>query len=151
MRIRWTGGGSPGSIDAEVLDLMRALQAEMGMAILMITHDLGVVADMADEVVVMYAGRVVERCEVVELFEQSRHPYTRGLLESIPRKGLTKDKPLATIDGIVPSLLNPPVGCRFADRCASADELCVREDPMLDGAGTSGHLVACHHPLEVKA
>ena len=114
---------------------------------------MGVVAQMCDEVAVMYAGRIVELNEVGAVFERSLHPYTRGLLRSVPRRGVGRKGALPTIEGVVPSLLNPPSGCRFADRCwrrrelSGADqERCVQEDPTLatHGAGR----VACHFPLQ---
>ena len=135
------------TVQAQILHLMKQLQREFGTAILLITHDMGVVAETCDEVVVMYAGKVVERCGVVELFEGSRHPYTRGLLESILRPGRTRGAGVPTIEGVVPSLLNPPPGCRFADRCPRAEELCRRQDPPLEPV-SDGHQAACHHPLE---
>ena len=135
------------TVQAQILHLMKRLQAELGTAILLITHDMGVVAETCDEVVVMYAGKVVERCGVVELFEGSRHPYTRGLLDSILRPGRTRGAGVPTIEGVVPSLLDPPPGCRFADRCPRAEELCRRQDPPLEPVA-DGHLAACHHPLE---
>ena len=135
------------TVQAQILHLMKQLQRELGTAILLITHDMGVVAETCDEVVVMYAGKVVERCGVVELFEGSRHPYTRGLLDSILRPGRTRGDGVPTIEGVVPSLLDPPPGCRFADRCPRAEELCRREDPPLEPVA-DGHLAACHYPLE---
>ena len=135
------------TVQAQILHLMKRLQAELGTAILLITHDMGVVAETCDEVVVMYAGKVVERCGVVELFEGSRHPYTRGLLDSILRPGRPRGAGVPTIEGVVPSLLDPPPGCRFADRCPRAEELCRRQDPPLEPVA-DGHLTACHHPLE---
>ena len=135
------------TVQAQILHLMKRLQAELGTAILLITHDMGVVAETCDEVVVMYAGKVVERCGVVELFEGSRHPYTRGLLDSILRPGRPRGAGVPTIEGVVPSLLDPPPGCRFADRCPRAEELCRREDPPLEPVA-DGHLAACHYPLE---
>ena len=141
------------TVQAQILHLMRDLQRRTGTAVLFITHDMGVIAEMCDMVVVMYAGRVVERRPVIELFEQSRHPYTRGLLESIPRKGVTHKSELPTIEGVVPSLLTPPIGCRFANRChrhraLGADDRrrCLEDDPVLapDGSGW----VACHFPLD---
>ena len=140
------------TVQAQILHLMRELQRRTGAALLFITHDMGVIAEMCDAVVVMYAGRVVERRAVVELFEAPRHPYTRGLLDSIPRKGVAHKAELPTIEGTVPSLMQPPPGCRFADRCRhhaslGADERarCRTQDPALraDGAG----VVACHFPL----
>jgi len=140
------------TVQAQILHLMRELQHKSGTALLFITHDMGVIAEMCDEVVVMYAGRVVEHRPVVELFEAPRHPYTRGLLSSIPRKGVAHKAPLPTIEGTVPSLLTPPPGCRFADRCAhhrtlpgDAQQRCRSQDPALAPDGT-GH-VACHFPL----
>ena len=135
------------TVQAQILHLMKRLQAELGTAILLITHDMGVVAETCDEVVVMYAGKVVERCGVVELFEGSRHPYTRGLLDSILRPGRPRGAGVPTIEGVVPSLLDPPPGCRFADRCPRAEERCRRQDPPLE-ALADGHDAACHLPLE---
>ena len=135
------------TVQAQILHLMKRLQAELGTAILLITHDMGVVAETCDEVVVMYAGKVVERCGVVELFEGGRHPYTRGLLDSILRPGRPRGAGVPTIEGVVPSLLDPPPGCRFADRCPRAEERCRRQDPPLEPVA-DGHLAACHYPLE---
>jgi len=144
------------TIQAQILDLIRDMRKEMGTSVILITHDLGVIAETCDEVVVMYAGRVVERRAVVELFEAPRHPYTRGLLDSIPRKGVAHKAELPTIEGTVPSLLQPPPGCRFADRCrqhraldAAAQRRCRTEDPVLrpDGPATAEGWVACHFPL----
>jgi len=141
------------TVQAQILHLMRDLQQRTGAAVLFITHDMGVIAEMCDVVVVMYAGRVVERRPVIELFEHSRHPYTKGLLDSIPRKGVAHKAELPTIEGTVPSLLTPPMGCRFADRCRrfnalGADEQrrCRQDDPTLrpDRSGW----VACHFPLD---
>ncbi len=137
------------TVQAQILHLMKQLQRELGTAILLITHDMGVVAETCDEVVVMYAGKVVERCGVIELFEGSRHPYTRGLLDSILRPGRPRGAGVPTIEGVVPSLLDPPPGCRFADRCPRAEELCRREDPPLEPVA-DGHLAACHYPLEAS-
>jgi peptide/nickel transport system ATP-binding protein len=144
------------TVQAQILHLMRELQRKTGTALLFITHDMGVIAEMCDAVVVMYAGRVVERRPVVELFEAPRHPYTRGLLDSIPRKGVTHKAELPTIEGTVPSLLHPPPGCRFADRCrqytaldAASQRRCREQDPVLraDGSGDGEGWVACHFPL----
>jgi oligopeptide/dipeptide ABC transporter ATP-binding protein len=136
------------TVQAQILQLMKQLQQEFGTAIVLITHDMGVVAETCDDVVVMYAGKVVESCGVYELFARPRHPYTRGLLDSILRPGRSKDTPVPTIEGIVPSLLAPPVGCRFADRCARVATLC-RTDPPALATVSEGHLVACHLPLDV--
>jgi peptide/nickel transport system ATP-binding protein len=134
------------TIQAQILDLMRELKARLGAAIILITHDLGVVAEMAERVVVMYAGRKVEEAPVRELFRHPRHPYTLGLLASVPRLGATHgrtDAPrLAEIPGVVPSLREPIVGCAFAPRCTYATERCRREAPPLE-AKAPAHLAAC--------
>ena len=118
------------TIQAQILDLMRMLREETGTAIMLITHDLGVVAELADDVVVMYAGRVVERASVTTLFAQPQHPYTIGLLGSIARLDIEQDR-LAAIQGQVPNPLAPVTGCRFHPRCPFAYEQCLREDPPL--------------------
>jgi oligopeptide/dipeptide ABC transporter ATP-binding protein len=144
------------TVQAQILHLVRELQRESETAVLFITHDMGVIAEMCDAVAVMYAGRVVERGSVVDVFERPRHPYTKGLLASLPRPGHARKSPLATIEGTVPSLIAPPAGCRFAARCAHRRELdaararrCVEVDPMLPPAGD--HPVACHFPLDAGA
>jgi peptide/nickel transport system ATP-binding protein len=123
------------TIQAQILDLMRALKAETGAAIILITHDLGVVAEICDDVAVMYAGQLVEQAPVEILFERPEHPYTVGLLASIPRLD-RRAQELATIEGTLPDMTAPPPGCRFAPRCPFADEQCrvasppvVRIDP----------------------
>ncbi|MDA0335015.1 MAG: ABC transporter ATP-binding protein [bacterium] len=136
------------TVQAQILHLMKQLQQEFGTAIVLITHDMGVVAETCDDVVVMYAGKVVESCGVFELFVAPRHPYTRGLLDSILRPGRSKATPVPTIEGVVPSLLQPPAGCRFADRCARAVAQCHQDEPLL-ATVSDKHLVACHLPLEV--
>ncbi len=135
------------TIQAQILDLMRRLRAETGTAIILITHDLGVVAELCDDIVVMYAGQVVERAPVAALFAQPQHPYTVGLLGSIPRLDQRRDR-LAAIDGTVPNMTAPPPGCRFAWRCPFADERCRREaPPPVDVA--AGHMSRCWKaPLE---
>ena len=142
------------TIQAQILDLMRALKAKIGAAIILITHDLGVVAEMAERVVVMYAGRKVEEAPVRELFRHPRHPYTVGLLASVPRLGATlgrKDVPrLAEIPGVVPSLRQPIMGCAFAPRCAYAVERCRREAPPLE-AKAPGHVAACFESGRIAA
>ena len=134
------------TIQAQILDLMRELKSEIGAAIILITHDLGVVAEMARRVVVMYAGRKVEEAPVGDLFRRPQHPYTLGLLASVPRLGATLGRAepprLAEIPGTVPSLRDPIVGCAFAPRCAYATERCSREAPPLE-AKTAAHLAAC--------
>ena len=123
------------TIEAQILDLMRNLQSELGTAIIMITHDLGVVAEMARKVVVMYAGKIVEQAPVEDIFAEPNHPYTQGLLQSLPRvdKDATGEKHrLQEIPGIVPSLLNLPKGCKFASRCPKAMAVCEDEEPVLE-------------------
>jgi peptide/nickel transport system ATP-binding protein len=134
------------TIQAQILDLMRELKTRIDAAIILITHDLGVVAEMAQRVVVMYAGRKVEEAPVRDLFRHPRHPYTLGLLASVPRLGATlgrADPPrLAEIPGTVPSLREPIVGCAFAPRCAWAVPRCRTDAPPLE-AKSPGHLAAC--------
>ncbi|MCP5259813.1 MAG: ABC transporter ATP-binding protein [Rhodoferax sp.] len=129
------------TIQAQILELMRTLQQETGTAIVLITHDLGVVAEVADEVVVMYAGRVVERAPVQALFDEPQHPYTVGLLGSIPRLDTNQER-LTSIDGQVPAPAALPAGCSFAERCPFADARCRAESPALVDVG-SGHRSAC--------
>jgi oligopeptide/dipeptide ABC transporter ATP-binding protein len=119
------------TIQAQILELMGELRERLGMSILLITHDLGVVAEMCDDVVVMYAGRVVERGPVDDVFTSPQHPYTEALLQSIPMLGMTQAEPLRVIRGTVPSPLNWPVGCRFEPRCDYAFDRCREVDPPL--------------------
>ena len=119
------------TIQAQILDLLRVAQRETHAGVVMITHDLGVVAGLADRVAVMYAGRIVERANVDELFYRSRHPYTIGLLGSLPRPDLDKDEPLTPVEGNPPSLLNLPSGCPFAPRCPMAIDACRQAEPEL--------------------
>ncbi len=132
------------TIQAQILDLIERLQAELGMSVLMITHDLGVVAEVCEEVMVMYAGRIVERAEVAILFDHPRHPYTVGLLSSSPRLG-AKRAQLPAIPGMVPSPGQRGVGCSFAARCPRAEQRCRLEIPPLAELGT-GHEAACWNP-----
>jgi oligopeptide/dipeptide ABC transporter ATP-binding protein len=128
------------TIQAQILELLRRLQRDMKMSVLLITHDLGVVAENAKEVAVMYAGQLVERGPVREVFTAPKHPYTRGLLASVPRPGERPRTRLPTIEGIVPDLAALPIGCRFADRCSMVEPRC-REAPIalreLDGSRAS--------------
>jgi peptide/nickel transport system ATP-binding protein len=138
------------TIQAQILDLMRTLREETGTAIVLITHDLGVVAEFADDVVVMYAGRIVEQASVEALFADPQHPYTIGLLGSIPRLDLVQER-LATIEGQVPMRLASIRGCAFAPRCPFADARCREVAPPLTGVG-SGHLAACWNaPLAIPS
>jgi oligopeptide/dipeptide ABC transporter ATP-binding protein len=133
------------TIQAQILDLMRSLQGESGMATVLITHDLGVVAEMADRVAVMYAGEIVEETDVRTLFEQPEHPYTEALIGSIPTLGQVRDT-LAVIPGTVPNLIDLPRGCRFASRCRARVEhnldICTEQRPAL-GEIAPGHRVRC--------
>ncbi len=142
------------TIQAQILDLMRELKQKIGAAIILITHDLGVVAEMAQRVVVMYAGRKVEEAPVGELFRRPRHPYTVGLLHSVPRLGATRGRAeaprLAEIPGMVPSLKDEIRGCAFAPRCPFATERCRRETPVLE-AKAAHHLAACFESERVAA
>lgn len=118
------------TIQAQILQLMADLQRELNMSILLITHDLGVVAEVCDQVIVMYAGRIVEQGSVEAIFRNPSHPYTRGLMNSIPRLG-HKQEYLPTIEGTVPSLANLPRGCRFQDRCSKVHDKCREQEPSL--------------------
>ena len=138
------------TIQAQILDLLQDLQRRLGMAILIITHDLGVIAEVADEVLVMYAGKIVEQAPVDALFADPQHPYTIGLLGSIPRLDQEREH-LATIEGTVPSPNRQPKGCRFAPRCPFADRRCHEEPPPLREVGAD-HQVACWKaPVELSA
>jgi oligopeptide/dipeptide ABC transporter ATP-binding protein len=130
------------TIQAQVLALLRDLHAKFGMSLVLITHDLGVIAEMADRVLVMYGGEVVESASVVDLFDHAHHPYTEGLLRAMPRLG-AKEERLRTIPGVVPPPTAWPSGCRFRDRCSFAWERCEREHPPLYQIGTS-HTSRCH-------
>ena len=129
------------TIQAQILELLRDLQQRLGMAILIITHDLGVIAELVDEVIVMYAGKIVESAPVGALFNDPQHPYTIGLLGSIPRLDVDRER-LSTIEGTVPSPANQPAGCRFAPRCPFAQARCHQEPPPLREIGEA-HRVAC--------
>jgi peptide/nickel transport system ATP-binding protein len=135
------------TLQAQILELMRELKAASGAAIILITHDLGVVAEVCDEVAVMYAGEIVERAPVDELFASPQHPYTVGLLGSIPRLDQRAEQ-LATIEGMVPNMARPPVGCRFAARCPFVREACTTSPPPLAEVSRD-HLSRCiRAPLE---
>ena len=130
------------TIQMQILDLMQQLQRDNGMAIMFITHDLGVIAELSDEVMVMYAGRIAEQSPVVPLFQAPKHPYTRGLMDSIPKLSNTPKSPLSTISGSVPSLTEMGSGCRFSNRCTFAVELCNTNSPQLEPAD-GDRRVAC--------
>ncbi len=132
------------TIQAQILDLLAEMKSRLGMAVLLITHAMGVVAETAQRVAVMYAGKVVEEAPVGELFAQPRHPYTQGLIRSIPRvdRAATRKSRLESIAGVVPSLLDPMPGCRFAPRCPFARAACLEAPPPLREIA-AGHKVAC--------
>ncbi|HLB59909.1 MAG TPA: ABC transporter ATP-binding protein [Bdellovibrionota bacterium] len=133
------------TIQAQILELLDGLQEKLGMSMLLITHDLGVVAETADEVAVMYAGKIVERASAQETFNFPLHPYTVGLLRSVPKYGATGERgKLETIPGIVPDLLELPRGCRFQERCPLVSEVCRGEEPVLVEKRPN-HWVACYN------
>ncbi|MFE6313357.1 ABC transporter ATP-binding protein [Streptomyces rochei] len=140
------------TVQAQIMDLLKDLQQEFGTAIVFITHDLGVIADIADDVLVMYGGRCVERGTKEEVLRDPQHPYTLGLMSSMPSLDGPVDVPLQPIPGSPPSLLNPPTGCRFHPRCAFVDKvaggLCSSERPLLEVADGRGS--ACHLPKEQR-
>ncbi len=137
------------TIQAQILALMKLLQQETGMGIIFITHDLGVIAETCDDVVVMYAGAVVERAPVVALFKSPRHPYTKGLLESIPRLDIPPKQTLSTIEGMVPDLQDIPEGCRFQNRCQYAEEKCRTVTPPEESVADK-HGVSCFRWQEIE-
>lgn len=138
------------TVQAQILALLRELQSETGTAILLVTHNLGVVAENCDTIAVMYAGRIVERAPVRDLFRNPRHPYTQGLLRAVPRLDHPPKEPLATIPGTVPNLLRLPTGCRFRNRCLWAEAKCAEEEPELLPVAT-GHAAACWVQPELEA
>ena len=132
------------TIQAQILELLNELKAKLGMAVMLITHDMGVIAETAQRVVVMYAAKVAEEAPVRQLFKEPLHPYTQGLLRSIPRIDLaaTKKLRLEAIPGVVPSLIDVPPGCRFAARCPHVKPVCTEKDPVIKEV-SPGHKVAC--------
>jgi oligopeptide/dipeptide ABC transporter ATP-binding protein len=134
------------TIQAQILELLNELQRELNMSVLLITHDLGVVAETCDRVIVMYAGKVVESATVASLFERPKHPYTHGLFRSLPTLG-ERIKELAVIPGAVPSPMDFPSGCRFRTRCSIAKSICAQEPPLREIA--ADHFSACHFAEEV--
>ena len=131
------------TIQAQILDLMHNLQSETGMAVMVITHDLGVIAETCEDVVVMYAGKVAETASAVELFKNPKHPYTQGLLDSIPRLETPRKTKLNIIKGIVPSLYELPSGCRFRNRCPHAMDICAGDPPPMISVAKD-HFAACY-------
>ena len=131
------------TVQAQILDLMNELKSKMNTAIILITHDLGVVADLAERVIVMYGGEIMEEASVHDIFKDPKHPYTWGLIKSIPRLDIDREKEkLSSIDGTPPDLFNPPVGCPFAPRCEYAMEICKKEKPGMINGGNN-HRVSC--------
>jgi len=130
------------TIQAQILDLLAGLQQRLGMAMILVTHDLGIVAERAHDVAIMYAGRIVEYAPVDVIFSRPMHPYTRGLLRSIPKIGAAKARRLEAIPGVVPDLLQLPSGCHFRDRCARAISRCTAIDPVLEELHRA-HWAAC--------
>ena len=141
------------TVQAQILDLMRDLQEEFNSALIIITHDLGVVAELSDEIFVMYAGKCVEYGSARTVFEHPEHPYTWGLLGSMPRMDRQRAERLLPIKGTPPSLINPPAGCAFHPRCAYRDRTEGKSDtvvPELLPSAEPGHLVRCHMPQELR-
>jgi len=139
------------TVQAQILELLSRLQQELDTAVILITHDLGVVAEVTDEIAVMYAGRIVEQAATRELFAAPQHPYTWGLLRSIPRLDTPRDEDLVPIEGRPPSLINRPSGCSFHPRCPYVREAHTRVDPRLEPVdGSAGHAVACLLPSETR-
>jgi peptide/nickel transport system ATP-binding protein len=139
------------TVQAQILALLEDLQQRLGMAIIIITHDLGVVAEIADEIAVMYAGRIIERASTERIFSTPQHPYTWGLLKSIPRLDTPRSEELVPISGRPPSLINRPSGCHFHPRCPYVRDAHKRIDPRLQEVpGAFGHMVACQLPAEVR-
>lgn len=130
------------TIQAQIIELVKRLRKELGMAVIWITHDLGIIAGLADRVMVMYAGYIVERAKVSDLYTQPLHPYTRGLLGSLPRVDADSERDLVNIEGMPPDLLTKPVGCPFAPRCPYAFERCSQDNPPLEPV-LENHEVAC--------
>src|SRR5690242_3416112 len=139
------------TIQAQILDLLAREQRRRHMAMIIITHDLGVVAGRTDEIAVMYAGRIVERAPTRQLFARPRMPYTEALLRAIPRLDHDSHTRLLAIGGRPPDLVDPPPGCRFAPRCEHVQERCRREEPPLGGDGERGHEFACWYPVGAPA
>ena len=139
------------TVQAQILDLIGRLQRELDMAVILITHDLGVVAEVTDEIVVMYAGRIVEHAHKLDIFKAPEHPYTWGLLQSIPRLDRPRDEPLVPIPGRPPSLINLPSGCSFHPRCPYVEEQHKQVDPGLEPLPDDpSHKVACLLPSETR-
>jgi oligopeptide/dipeptide ABC transporter ATP-binding protein len=135
------------TIQAQVLDLMKGLKKELNMTMVMITHDMGIIAEMTQRVTVLYAGQAYETSDTMTLFSKPKHPYTEALLRAVPR--LDKKKELVSVPGNIPNLIEPPAGCRFHPRCPYAVEVCRQQVPVLEEA-EAGHMVACHRWRELE-
>jgi peptide/nickel transport system ATP-binding protein len=135
------------TVQHQILNLLAEQQRDRAMAMILVTHDLGVVAGRTDEIMVMYAGKVAEKAPTPKLFSEMRHPYTQGLLWSIPKVTQAKHTRLNAIPGRPPNLIDPPPGCKFAPRCAYAQDICRAEDPELRSIDSADHLFACHFPV----
>jgi oligopeptide/dipeptide ABC transporter ATP-binding protein len=133
------------TVQAQVMDEIKRLQKKLNMAVILITHDLGVIAEFCRRVIVMYCGKIVEIADTESLFNTPRHPYTKGLLDSIPRIRDHKLEQLPTIQGMVPDLADLPAGCRYADRCPKVKDRCCRSEPALEHYGAGGS-VSCFDP-----
>jgi len=135
------------TVQHQILNLLAEQQSDRAMAMILVTHDLGVVAGRTDEIMVMYAGKVAEKAPTHKLFSEMRHPYTQGLLWSIPKVTQAKHTRLNAIPGRPPNLIDPPPGCKFAPRCAYAQDLCRTEEPPLRSIDSPDHVFACHFPI----
>jgi peptide/nickel transport system ATP-binding protein len=139
------------TVQAQILDLLHKQQSERFMAMVLVTHDLGVVAGRAESTAVMYAGQIVEFAPTRELFNATRHPYTEALLKSIPKLSQASHTRLEAIVGRPPDLVDPPVGCKFAARCPYAQPRCLEEEPALTDAEMPGHAYRCFYPVGTEA
>ena len=135
------------TVQHQILNLLRQQQKDRFMSMILVTHDLGVVAGRTDEIAVMYAGKVVEKAPTADLFANMRHPYTQGLLWSIPKITNPKHTRLNAISGRPPDLINPPRGCSFSPRCPYAQPVCFTDEPVLRADSSPGHSFACHLPI----
>jgi peptide/nickel transport system ATP-binding protein len=135
------------TVQHQILNLLAEQQRDRAMAMILVTHDLGVVAGRTDEIMVMYAGKVAEKAPTAKLFSEMRHPYTQGLLWSIPKVTQAKRTRLNAIPGRPPNLIDPPPGCKFAPRCAYAQDICRSEEPELRSIDSDDHVFACHFPV----
>jgi len=137
------------TIQAQILELLRELRTKLRNSTILITHDLSIIAETCDKIAIMYAGKIVELGDVVSVFTNPLHPYTKGLIEAIPSIEKSRSKVLFAIPGSPPNLFDPPSGCRFHPRCPRADERCIKEEPMLIEV-TQGRYVACHYANEMR-